>query len=443
MPIEIVAIGGYGEVGKNMTAIKIDDEVVIFDMGLHLPNYISLTEEEPGEEFLSRKVMIREGAAPNDNIISNWRDKVKAIVISHAHLDHIGAIPYLSTKYKTPLLCSNFTAEVIKEILKDQKKKITNKIQKVEFGKIYEIGKKIKVQFINVTHSTPHSSLIALHTPYGVILYTNDFKLDNNPTFGKKTNYSLLKKLGKVKLLILDSLYGDFQRKTPSECVAKEMLRDILLGINHEGKAIIISTFSSHIARLKSIIKYGNKLNRKIVFLGRSLFKYCNAAENAGIAFFSKEVEIVKYGGQIRKKLKKILKEGKHKYLLVVTGHQGEPKATLSKMVDKKLPFNFDVDDRIIFSAPVIPVGINQLHREILENKLKQKRVRIFRDVHVSGHGSCEDMHELIDLLKPEHIIPAHSEEKVIDSFMELGQRLGYKKYKTLHKLLTGQRLKL
>ncbi|MBI4919421.1 MBL fold metallo-hydrolase [archaeon] len=441
MPIEIVAIGGYGEVGKNMTAVKVDDEVVLFDMGLHLPNYITLTEEEAGEEFLSRKVMIQEKAAPDDNIIKEWRKNVKSIIISHAHLDHIGAIPYLAPQYNVPILCTNFTAEVIKTILKDQKKPISNEIKKIEFDVKYKISENLSVQFINVTHSTPDSSLVALHTPYGVVLYTNDFKLDNNPTLGKKTNYESLKKLGKIKLLILDSLYGNFQRKTPSECVAREMLRDILLGSDHSGKAIIVSTFSSHIARLKSIVEFGNKMNRKVIFIGRSLYKYCSAAEDAGIAYFSKEVELVRYGKQIQRRLRKLLKEGKEKYLLVVTGHQGEPRATLAKLVDGVLPFKFNPEDRVIFSAPVIPAGINQNHREILERKLKNFHVRIFRDVHVSGHGSREDMHEILDLLKPEHIIPSHSEEQVIDAFMELGERLGYKKDESLHKVLTGQRL--
>jgi len=443
MSIEIVAIGGYGEVGKNMTAIKVDDDVVILDMGLHLPNYIMLTEEEAGETVLSRKLLIDEKAAPNDNIIKEWRKKVKAILISHAHLDHIGAIPYLAPKYEVPIFCTNFTAEVIKEILKDQKNNISNDIKKVVFNKIYKLSEKIKVQFFHITHSTPHSSFVALHTPYGVILYTNDFKLDNNPIMEEKPDYANIEKLGNIKLLILDSLYGNFQRKTPSESVAREMLKDILLGSNHKGKSIIISTFSSHIARLRSIIDFGTRMNRKIIFLGRSLYKYCTAAENAGIAYFGKEVELVKYGKQIKSRLKKLLREGKKNYLLVVTGHQGEPKAVLSKLVDGVLPFKFDADDRVIFSAPVIPAGINQDHRDIIERKLKQKHVRIFRDVHVSGHGSREDMHELIDLLKPEHIIPSHSEEIVIDSFMELGERLGYKKGKTLHKVLTGQRLKL
>ncbi len=334
MPIEIIAVGGYGEVGKNMTAVKVDDEVVIFDMGLHMPNYISITEEEPGEELLSRKSLIEEEAIPNDDLIKDWKKFVKAIIISHAHLDHIGAAPYLASRYNCSIMCTPFTAEVLKLIVRDQKKPIPNKIESKDYNVVYKIGEKISVQFINATHSTPESSMVALHTPYGVVLYTNDFKLDNTPTLGEKTNYDALRKLGKVKLLILDSLYGTFQRKTPSESVAKEMIKDILLGIDHKGKAIVISTFSSHIARLKSIVECGTKLNRKIIFLGRSLYKYCSAAENAGIAYLSKEVEMVKYGKQIKKRIHRILREGRDKYILVVTGHQGEPKATLSKMAD-------------------------------------------------------------------------------------------------------------
>src|SRR3990167_974606 len=191
--------------------------------------------------------------------------------------------------------------------------------------RLYLVSNNIKIEFINMTHSTPQTVMVAVHTRYGIILYANDFKFDNHPTLGKKPNYERLEELGKkgIKALICDCTRADQPIKTPSELVAKEMLRDVMLGVDSRGKAVIVTTFASHLARLKSIIEFGRKMNRKIIFLGRSLAKYIEAGENIGIVNFSREVEIVKFGKQIKNRIKKIENEPRDRYLLVVTGHQG------------------------------------------------------------------------------------------------------------------------
>jgi ribonuclease J len=226
----------------------------------------------------------------------------------------------------------------------------------------------------------------------------------------------------------------------PSESVAKEMLRDVILGTESEKNAIVISTFSSHLARLKSIIEFGKKLHRKILFLGRSLHKYVTAGEDIGIVNFSKDVEIVKYGKHIRKKLK-LVEKNRQKYLLVVTGHQGEPKATLSKMAKGTLKFNFKPEDHIVFSCKVIPTPTNIENRERLENDLKRFKVRIFKDIHVSGHAAREDLRDLINLVKPNHIIPAHGELKMTSALVNLATQMGYSK--NVHLMQNGQHIKL
>ncbi len=444
--IEICAIGGYGEVGRNMTAVKIDDEVVVFDMGLHLPNYIKYTEEETGEVVkLNAADLRRVSAVPDDSVIKDWRSKVKAIIPSHAHLDHIGAIPYLADKYHADIICTPFCAAVIKSILSDEKIKLPNKIIPLQINQMYTLSNNIKIEFINVTHSIPETVMIALHTKHGVVLYSTDFKFDNTPVVGSKPNYARLKELGESGILValVDSLYAKDDKKTPSENVAREMLRDAMLSFDSKGKALIVTTFSSHIARLKSIIDFSRSLNRKVVFLGRSLAKYCCAAEEVGIYPFSKEVEIVKYGKQIQKKLREIEKKGRHKFLLVVTGHQGEPKSTLSKMVTKFLPFAFKPGDHLVFSCTVIPTEINKSQRKFLEQKLSSLGVRMFKDIHVSGHAAGQDMREFIELIKPCHLIPVHSEKTSMNAFVDLAQQCGYKQGSTVHKLFNSQRLKL
>jgi len=444
--IEIRAIGGYGEVGKNMTAVKVDDEVVIFDMGLHLPNYIKFTEEE-GENVtkFSSKALQGVGAIPGDSLIHDWKDHVQAIIPSHAHLDHIGAIPYLAKKYSAPVICTPFTAAVIKTILKDEKIKLPNQIKTLPPNGQIKLTEKLKIEFVNMTHSTPQTVAVALHTPYGIILYATDFKLDDHPVLGKPPNYKTLKRLADQGILVsfVDTLYADDYKKTPCESTAKEMLRDVMLGVNSKGSALLVTTFSSHIARLKSIVEFGKQLKRKIVFMGRSLSKYSRAAEQVNLINFTKDVEICHFGKQVRKKLREIQKKGPEKYLMVVTGHQGEPKSILSRIANGDLPFKFKSQDHLIFSSIIIPTAINRQQRKILEKNLIQKGVRLFKDIHVSGHGAREDLRDFINLIKSQHLIPVHSEKPMMDSFVKLAEEMGYKKAETVHEIFNGQSLTL
>lgn len=442
MGIEICSVGGYNEVGKNCTAIKVDDDVLILDMGLHLENYIQYTEDEDIVN-LNAEELVKVGAIPDLSVIKEWVTKTKAIIPTHAHLDHVGAIPYVGHYLKAPIFCTPFTTAVIRAILKNEKIHLKNAIKTLNINSSYQVTPDVKIEFINITHSTPQTVMVAMHTKYGIILYANDFKFDRYPTLGRKPDFKRLGELGKkgVLALICDSTYASDDKKMPSESVAKEMLRDVLLGTESKDNLIVVTTFSSHLARLKSIIEFGKKLNRKIVFLGRSLDKYVKAGEEIGIINFSKQVEIVPFGKQIKRKLKQIEKQ-REKYLLVVTGHQGEPKATLSKMAQGIFKFRFKPDDHIVFSCKVIPTPTNIRNREKLENELKQFRVRIFKDIHVSGHAAREDLRDLINLVKPKHIIPAHGELKMRSALTNLAEQMGYQTNKEVHLMQNGQHFK-
>ncbi|MBS3126252.1 RNase J family beta-CASP ribonuclease [Candidatus Woesearchaeota archaeon] len=441
--IEVCTVGGYNEVGKNMTAVKVDDEVVILDMGLHLDTYIRYTEDEDIHD-VTASALAKVGAVPNDMVIEDWRAKVKAIIPTHAHLDHVGALIFLSNKYKAPILCTPFTAEVIKAISADEKIRLRNPIKKLNVNSTYHISKHITVEFINITHSTPHTVMVALHTPEGTVLYANDFKFDNHPVIGNKPNYKRLEEIGKKGLhtLIVDCTRAKEDVKTPSEMVAKEMLKDVMLGTENRDKIIIVTTFSSHLARLKSIIEFGKHLRRKIIFLGRSLAKYVEAGERAGVIQFSKQIEMVRYSNKIQKRLKQIKDEDRHKYLLVITGHQGEPKATLSKIARKEIPFPLYPEDHIIFSCNIIPSPVNIENRARLEEELHRYKVRIFKGIHVSGHAAREDLRDLLNLVKPQHIIPAHGDKSMHKAFAELAVEKGYVVGKTVHLMSNGDRVR-
>jgi len=438
--MEVCTIGGYGEVGKNMTAVKIGSEVVILDMGFYMQKLVSFEEEGGSKEFAKAADLIRIGAIPDDSVIKNWRDEVKAIVLSHSHLDHYGAVPYLAPNYDAPIIGSPLTIEVLRKTLKDDNLRIKNKLVSIHPNSSYKASESISIELLNITHSVPQTTMIVIHTPEGVIMYANDFKFDKHPIIGHGPNYERLKEIKNVRVLVVDSIYANDERKTPSEMVAREMLKDVLLGTENKGNIIVVTCFASHLARLKSIIEFGKKLNRKIVFLGRSLSKYVNAAERTKIIKFSNEVEIVAYGNKIKKKLEEI-DQNRSKYLVVLTGGQGEPGSVLMKILNGVFPFKFMPNDHMIFSNKTIPIEPNLSNRKKIEDKLRENKVRIFTDIHVSGHCAREDLRDLIALTTPEHIIPAHGEFRMMEALRELATEMGYKENKNVHLLKDGDKL--
>lgn len=425
--VEICTVGGYQNVGRNMTAIKYKDEVVIVDMGLDLENYIAFTEDEDAYN-ISAKQLISVGAIPNDSVISKWKDKVIAIIPTHAHLDHVGAIPFMSNKYKNAkILCTPFTASVLERISIDDKRAINNKIRVLSENSSYHLSKNIIIEFINITHSTPHTVIIAIHTPEEVLVYANDFKFDENPILGKLPNIQRLSELKNVKLLILDSLYANKEGHTPSESKARDELIKIVEENIKDDNIIITTTFSSHIARLKTLVELAKKHNRIPLFLGRSLSKYAYAAQDAGLTRFEDDCQIIKYSSKIRRTLNKIKRDGPSKYFIICSGHQAEPKATLSKIINKKL-LDLDSDDVVIFSSTIIPNEVNFKNRKLLEENIKKTGAKVFVGVHSSGHASQEDHKKLINLLKPKNIIPAHANRENTLLMKSLCNKWGYER---------------
>jgi ribonuclease J len=431
MTLEIIPLGGYSEVGRNSTLIKVDDEAVVLDLGLHMDNYIAYTDDDDREDLVKKdmgaEALMRANAVPNLNIVKDILPKVKAIIIGHAHLDHVGAVPFLANKFaNAEIHGTNYTMEVLKEMLRNEGIKLRNKIRGHVPNSKIKVTKNITVELIHMTHSIPQASAIAVHTPYGTVVYAVDFKLDNAPILGDKPNYKRLEELSKkgVKVLIMDSLYSQMQSKTPSESIAREMLKDVLLGVHSKGNAIIVTTFASHIARLKTIIEIGKKMRRKVYLIGRSFDKYVSAARRAGVADLESQVEMVRYGNQVKRFFKKI----KHpeKCIFVVTGHQAEPGSILPRMVFNHL-YDFKEQDNVIFSCSVIPVPANVENRARLDTELRRRKVRIFTDVHVSGHAYREDHRELIRLLAPQILVPTHAPREKLEMARELAGEMGYK----------------
>ena len=289
-------LGGVDEAGRNMMAFEIGEEIVICDMGLQLSNLVAHNDEV---DKMGLSDLVEKNIVANPEMIMKHKDKVKAIIVSHAHLDHVGAVQYLANLFpQAPIYGTPFTIEVLKVLMKSQRtvtSPLKNKFIKVNVNSSFNLPSGIEVEFVNVTHSIPQAAIVAIHAPEGVIMYANDFKFDNRPALGQRSNYQRLKELDEIgiKLLVVDSVRSNLKRKTLSEIVVKEMLRDIFIETDIvDTKGVVITTFASHITRLKSIMELTQELNRKLVFLGRSMAKYCKAAKNAGIIDF-KEKDVI------------------------------------------------------------------------------------------------------------------------------------------------------
>ncbi len=447
--MEICTVGGYEEVGRNMTAVKVGEDVIIFDAGIFLPPVIEIQEHE-NQQTYTEKMLRGIKAIPDDLVLDRlgWTDKVRAIIIGHAHLDHVGGLPYLAHRYpKAEIIASPFTMAVLDSILRDEKIHFKNKKRVVHENTIHQIkgdSGNLKLEFLNTTHSTLQCFFIAWHSKDGIFFYGLDFKFDNHPIIGLPPNYKRLRELGKmgIKCLVVDSLYADTDRRTASERIARNLVEDALSTVRDRNSALFVTTFSSHIARLKSIVEFGQKTNRKIVFLGRSLNKYIDAAINVHQCPFRGKIDIIKYRKQINSFLKKV-EENRGKYLVVCTGHQGEPGSILDRIVKGETPFKFRSGDNLIFSSSIIPVSVNINAREKMDSKLRKQGVRLQTDVHVSGHGGREDLRDLIDMLKPQHIIPAHGSLQQETPLIELSTELEYRFQENAHLSSNGKLIRI
>ena len=442
--IGIIAVGGYNEMGRNMTAIRVGEEIVVFDMGLRL-DMVQMNEDVEVDKMHSLD-LIKMRAIPDDTIMTKVDGDVKAIVCTHAHLDHIGAIPKLAHRYKAPIIGTPFTTAVIKEQIRgEQKFKSSNEIVTVEAGSSYEVSPDLTVELIRVQHSTIDCAFAALHTPEGTILYGNDFKMDRTPTLGEAPDFKRLRKLSKENVLamITESTNSAITGKTPSEQIAKDMARDVLLGTEESESGVVVTTFASHIARINALMEIAEEMGRTPVLMGRSMEKYVKLAEKVGQLDLPDNLEMYGNRKSINNALKRIMAEGKEKYLPIVTGHQGEPGAIMGRIANGETPYKLDKGDKIVFSANVIPTPMTRANRHTVEVKLKMQGARIYDGIHVSGHACKEDHWELLRMINPEHVIPAHGNLTMHSAYLEMAEDAGYMLGENAHILRNGEELLL
>ncbi len=436
--VEIITLGGYQEVGKNMTAIKYKDETVIIDMGILLD--VMLLYEDDKINRMSLNELKDLGALPDDRPIKN--ENVSAIVLSHGHLDHIGAVSKLAGHYDAPIYGTEFTTELVKSEVTDERDyTVNNPINTLDFNKKVKVSENISIELVQITHSIPQTAVVVIHTPDGPILYLNDYKIDYHNPLGEKTDFERLRELSEqgIKAVIMESIYADKETTSPSEEVARIRLEDFLVQEQSEG--IIVTTFASQIARIKNLIDLAHKIGRQPIFLGRSLCKYTGVAQNLDLLDLS-GTQSVRYSDSIDNILEKV-QEDRQSYMPIVTGHQGEQYAVLTRMANDQTSYTLSNKDVVVFSSRVIPKPMNEANRHKLVTKIKQKGAGVVKDLHVSGHAHRRDYKFMLDLLEPENIIPSHGNFQMLSNLAELSEEIGYKINKDVFISSNGNKITL
>jgi ribonuclease J len=418
--MKVYTLGGYNEVGRNMTAVEIDGEVVIFDMGYDMEEVIAADGEV---DQMTTNQTLETGAIPIDEQL--LEKNVVAIVIGHGHLDHVGAIPKLAGAYDAPIYCTPYTRKIVDRMIEGDRKNVSNDIKSVEKGKEVDITSNLSLEFAHVNHSIPDATLSLLNTPEGYVVYGNDMKIDQSPVIEDTTDVERLKEVGRegVQLMIPGTTRVDSPGRARSERSVEVELEDVMESCYQAGGAVIMSTFSSQISRLNSILEANNG-RRKVAFVGRSLKEYVQSAEQLGLIDTS-DVEVVSYFDECNDLMTRVNGE-RDNWLVVATGNQGEPGAQMDKIASNTYGFEFQKGDHVIFSSTVIPTPQTEANRHALEKKLGDQGVRLYKGIHTTGHAHKEDHRDFITFLDPENIVPSHGNIHKLGSYVELAREEGY-----------------
>ncbi len=414
--MKVYTLGGYEEVGRNMTALEFKGKVLILDMGVRIDRV--MIGEDTNIQAMPIKELDRLGAIPDVTPLKG--KKIVGVVVSHGHLDHIGAVSRMARKYKCPVVGRPYPLKLIASMMKEERKKFENPLFELHDSSI-TLGP-FEIEMMPVTHSIPQSSFIIVHTPEGDVLFTGDYKLDEHQILQKPLSFPKLKKLD-IRLLIIDSTNVMNEGITPSERVARTMISDYMHMIEDSNAGIVTTTFSSQVERISAIIREAENIGRKPVLIGNSLCKYYGLALEAGIV--DTKVQMVRRRDAAMATLKEI-NANKEKYMILTTGSQGEPEAMLARMTDRKTPFFFEKDDNVVFSASIIPNPLNKASRYKLETKLKMQGANLVKNLHVSGHASREEHRKIIKTLSPEYVLPCHGFPDMLISMAELCNEEGY-----------------
>ena len=402
--LQIIPLGGLGEIGKNMTVIRVDDEILVIDSGLMFPD----------EDMLGIDLVI-----PDISYLIENKDKIKAIVLTHGHEDHIGALPYVLKKINVPVYGTRLTLGILEGRLKENGVDSSN-LHSVMQGDIINVGC-FSVGFIRVNHSIPDAVGLSIKTPVGMIVHTGDFKLDYTPIDGKMTDFRRFSDLGNRGVLVLmaDSTNSEREGHTPSERTVGAAFDRAFH--NARGR-IIVATFSSNVHRIQQVIDTAVRYKRHVAVLGRSMVNVVNISLELGY-ITAPEGTIVD--------IDEIHNYRMEQMVIITTGSQGEPMSALTRMsMSDHRKVGIVPGDTVIISATPIP-GNEKLVSKTIDNLMKLGANVIYgrnQGIHVSGHASREELKLMHNLVRPKFFIPVHGEYHHLVQHARLARELGMPK---------------
>ncbi|MCK8816458.1 ribonuclease J [Natroniella sulfidigena] len=403
--VTVVPLGGIGEIGKNMMAVEVNDEILIIDSGVKFPE----------DDLYGIDLVI-----PDMSYLFENRDKIQGVVLTHGHEDHIGGIPYLLKKINVPVYGTKLTLGLLRGKLESHNLLSNSYLKHVYPGHSAQVGS-FKVEFIRVNHSIQDACALAVHTPAGPLVYASDFKFDQTPIDGKMADLHKLAELGDEGVLALFSDSTNVEREgfTMSEREVKKTIDEIY---EEAERKVIVASFASNINRIQQVFDAAMKYDRKVALSGRSMLNNVQIAKDLGYLDIPEGMLI---------DLHEVKKLPDHKVVLLTTGSQGEPRAALTRIArGDHRQISIDDGDTVIVSATAIPGNVKAVGRTI--NQLFKQGANVVYEavsgVHVSGHASQEELKLMLNLTKPKYFFPVHGEYRHLHLHAKLAETVGVPK---------------
>ncbi len=399
--LRVVALGGLGEIGRNMTVFEYDGSLLIVDCGVLFPE-----TEQPGIDLI----------LPDFSSIRDRLDDIVAVVLTHGHEDHIGAVPYLLRERRDiPIVGSRFTLALLSAKLKEHR--IVPQLQEVTEGELLDLGP-FGLEFFAVNHSIPDAMAVAIRTGAGLVLHTGDFKMDQLPLDGRLTDLGGFARLGRegVDLLLSDSTNAE----VPGFVTPEREIGPVIDEVVRTAKGrVVVACFASHVHRVQQVLDAAEKHKRKVAFVGRSMVRNMGVASDLGLLRIPDGIVV---------DMKQVEQLEPSRVLLVSTGSQGEPLSALSRMANRSHhQVRIEENDTVVLASSLIPGNENAVYRVI--NGLSRWGARVVHKgvakVHVSGHAPAGELLFLLNAVKPSNLMPVHGEWRHLRAHAELGRLTG------------------
>ena len=402
--VKMIPLGGILEIGKNLTVIESEEDIIIIDCGLGFPE----------DDMLGVDLVI-----PDITYLEKNKEKIRGLVITHGHEDHIGGIPYLLKQINVPIYATKLTVGLIQNKLEEHNLLRSTKLTVVAPGQTIKLGN-MKVEFIRITHSIPDACSLAIYTPAGILVHTGDFKIDYTPIDGEIMDLGRLAELGNKGVLALMSDSTNAERKgyTMSESSVGEVLDKLFINCS---KRIVVATFSSNVHRVQQIVNSAVKYRRKVAICGRSMINMIETARKLGY---------IKVPDNVFIDIDNIKSYPEDRLVIITTGSQGEPMSALTRMAEgEHRKVQITPNDLIIISANPIP-GNEKYISKVIDDLMTIGAEVIYNaleDIHVSGHACQEEQKLMISLIKPKYFIPVHGEYRQLMAHAETAKKIGIK----------------